>query len=182
MEPNLIKFSRAIEDTEPIKMSGKVTQVVGLVIESKGPNVSLGELCYIKSRFPNVEPIPAEVVGFREGLVLLMPIGEMQGIGPGCEVLSAQKTLRVKVGMALLGRVLDGLGNPMDGKGPILSKTEYPLHAEPPDPLQRPRIKDSLYVGVRAIDGLITLGSGQRIGRPSHLAIRKKRLRMVGAP
>lgn len=164
MEPNLTKFSRAIEDTEPIKMSGKVTQVVGLVIESKGPNVSLGELCYIKSRFPNVEPIPAEVVGFREGLVLMMPIGEMQGIGPGCEVLSAQKTLQVKVGMELLGRVLDGLGNPMDGKGPILSKTEYPLHAEPPDPLQRPRIKDSLYVGVRAIDGLITLGSGQRIG------------------
>jgi flagellum-specific ATP synthase len=164
MEPNLTKFSRAIEDTEPMKMSGKVTQVIGLVIESKGPNVSLGELCYIKSRFPNVEPIPAEVVGFREGLVLLMPIGEMQGIGPGCEVLSAQKTLQVKVGMELLGRVLDGLGNPMDGKGPILSKTEYPLHAEPPDPLQRPRIKDSLYVGVRAIDGLITLGSGQRIG------------------
>ena len=145
-------------------MSGKVTQVIGLVIESKGPNVSLGELCYIKSRFPNVAPIPAEVVGFREGLVLLMPIGEMQGIGPGCEVISAQKTLQVKVGMELLGRVLDGLGNPMDGKGPILSKTEYPLQAEPPDPLQRPRIKDSLYVGVRAIDGLITLGSGQRIG------------------
>ena len=164
MELNLKKFSRAIEDTESIKMSGKVTQVIGLVIESKGPNVSLGELCYIKSRFPNVEPIPAEVVGFREGLVLLMPIGEMQGIGPGCEVVSAQKTLQVKVGMELLGRVLDGLGNPMDGKGPILSRTEYPLHAEPPDPLQRPRIKDSLYVGVRAIDGLITLGSGQRIG------------------
>lgn len=164
MELNLKKFSRAIEDTESIKMSGKVTQVIGLVIESKGPNVSLGELCYIRSRFPNVEPIPAEVVGFREGLVLLMPIGEMQGIGPGCEVISAQKTLQVKVGMELLGRVLDGLGNPMDGKGPILSRTEYPLHAEPPDPLQRPRIKDSLYVGVRAIDGLITLGSGQRIG------------------
>ena len=164
MELNLNKFSRAIEDTESIKMSGKVTQVIGLVIESKGPNVSLGELCYIKSRFPNVAPIPAEVVGFREGLVLLMPIGEMQGIGPGCEVISAQKTLQVKVGMELLGRVLDGLGNPMDGKGPILSRTEYPLHAEPPDPLQRPRIKDSLYVGVRAIDGLITLGSGQRIG------------------
>ena len=179
MEPNLIKFSRAIEDTEPIKMSGKVTQVVGLVIESKGPNVSLGELCYIKSRFPNVEPIPAEVVGFREGLVLLMPIGEMQGIGPGCEVLSAQKTLRVKVGMELLGRVLDGLGNPMDGKGPILSKTEYPLHAEPPDPFQRPRIKDSLYVGVRAIDGLITLGSGQRIGIMAGSGVGKSTLRSM---
>ena len=164
MELNLKKFYHAIDDTEPIKMSGKVTQVIGLVIEAKGPNVSLGELCYIRSRFPNVEPIPAEVVGFREGLVLLMPIGEMQGIGPGCEVISAQKTLQVKVGPQLLGRVLDGLGNPMDGKGPILSKVEYPLHAEPPDPLERPRIHDSLYVGVRAIDGLITLGSGQRIG------------------
>ncbi len=164
LELNLKKISRAIEDSEPMKMSGKVTQVIGLVIESKGPNVSLGELCYIKSRFRDVAPIPAEVVGFRQGLVLLMPIGEMQGIGPGCEVVAAQKTLQVKVGMELLGRVLDGLGNPMDGKGPILSRVEYPLQAEPPDPLQRPRIKDSLYVGVRAVDGLITLGSGQRIG------------------
>ena len=123
IELNLKKFSRAIEDTESIKMSGKVTQVIGLVIESKGPNVSIGELCHIRSRFPGVEPIPAEVVGFREGLVLLMPIGEMQGIGPGCEVVSAQKTLRVKVGTELLGRVLDGLGNPMDGKGPMYAQS-----------------------------------------------------------
>lgn len=161
---NLRKFNQAIDNSEPIKMDGKVTQVIGLVIESKGPNVSLGELCYIKSRMPDVEPIPAEVVGFREGHVLLMPIGEMTGIGPGCEVVSAQKTLQVKVGPQLLGRVLDGLGNPMDGKGPILSKVEYPLQALPPDPLQRPRIHDSLFVGVRPIDGLMTLGSGQRIG------------------
>lgn len=164
MEPNLKKFSQAIEDVEPIKMSGKIVQVIGLVIESKGPNVSMGELCYIKSRFPGVEPIPAEVVGFRDGKVLLMPVGDMAGIGPGCEVVSAQKTLQVKVGPQLLGRVLDGLGNPMDGKGPILSKLEYPLQASPPDPLHRPRIHESLFVGVRAIDGLITLGSGQRIG------------------
>ncbi len=164
IEPNLRKFTQAIDDAEPIKMSGKITQIIGLVIESRGPNVSMGELCYISSRFPGVPPIPAEVVGFREGLVLLMPIGEMQGIGPGCEVVSAQKTLQVKVGPQLLGRVLDGLGNPMDGKGPIMSKLEYPLHAAPPDPLQRPRIHESLFVGVRPIDGLITLGSGQRIG------------------
>ena len=124
---NLRKFNQAIDNSEPIKMDGKVTQVIGLVIESKGPNVSLGELCYIKSRMPDVEPIPAEVVGFREGHVLLMPIGEMTGIGPGCEVVSAQKTLQVKVGPQLLGRVLDGLGNPMDGKGPILSKVEFLL-------------------------------------------------------
>lgn len=163
-EPNLQKFVHAISECETIKLGGKVTQVIGLVIESKGPNVSLGELCYIKSRFAGVAPIPAEVVGFRGGLVLLMPIGEMQGIGPGCEVVSAQRVLEVKVGPQLLGRILDGLGNPMDGKGPILSKQFYPLQASPPDPLLRPRIHDSLFVGVRAIDGLLTLGSGQRIG------------------
>lgn len=164
IEVNLKKFTDAIDGCESIKMSGKITQVIGLVIESQGPNVSLGELCYVRSRFAQVEPIPAEVVGFREGRVLLMPIGEMQGIGPGCEVISAQRVLQVKVGPQLLGRVLDGLGEPMDDKGPILSKMEYPLQASPPDPLHRPRIKDSLFVGVRAVDGLITLGSGQRIG------------------
>ena len=164
IEVNLDKFKNAINDCEVIKMSGKVTQVIGLVIECKGPHVSIGELCYVSSRFPGVEPIPAEVVGFREGNVLLMPVGEMQGIGPGCEVVSAQHVLKVRVGEELLGRVLDGLGNPMDGKGPLLCKDEYPLQADPPPPLDRPRIHEPLYVGVRAIDGLITMGSGQRIG------------------
>ncbi len=161
---NIGKFTEAVQNCQSMKLIGKVTQVIGLVIESQGPAVSLGELCYIKSHFPDVLPIPAEVVGFREGYVMLMPVGEMQGIGPGCEVVSAQKTLNVKVGPELLGRVLDGLGNPMDDKGPLLCKTEYPLQADPPPPLTRPRIKDNLYVGVRAIDGLITMGEGQRIG------------------
>ena len=161
---NVQKFLDAVSTCESIKMSGKIVQVIGLVIESAGPNVSMGELCYVKSRFPHVEPIPAEVVGFRDGHVLLMPIGEMQGIGPGCEVVSAQRTLQVQVGPELLGRVLDGLGEPIDGKGPLLCKRDYPLQADPPSPLERPRIQDSLYVGVRAIDGLITLGDGQRIG------------------
>ncbi|MCI7260622.1 MAG: flagellar protein export ATPase FliI [Selenomonadales bacterium] len=161
---NIGKFTEAVQNCQSMKLIGKVTQVIGLVIESQGPTVSLGELCYIKSHFPDVLPIPAEVVGFREGYVMLMPVGEIQGIGPGCEVVSAQKTLNVKVGPELLGRVLDGLGNPMDDKGPLLCKTEYPLQADPPPPLTRPRIKDNLYVGVRAIDGLITMGEGQRIG------------------
>ncbi len=161
---NLQKLTNAINECVPIKLTGKVTQVVGLVIETKGPTVSVGELCYIMSKFPNVPPIPAEVVGFREGFVMLMPIGEMQGVGPGCEVVAAQKTLQVKVGEELLGRVLDGLGNPMDGLGPILSTEFYPLQAAPPHPLMRPRITENLYVGVRAIDGLITMGDGQRIG------------------
>ena len=161
---NLQKLRNAIDECKTIKLTGKVTQVVGLVIETQGPPVSVGELCYITSKFKNMPPIPAEVVGFREGFVMLMPIGEMQGVGPGCEVVAAQKTLQVKVGDELLGRVLDGLGNPMDGLGPILSTLEYPLQAPPPHPLTRPRIHDNLYVGVRAVDGLITMGDGQRIG------------------
>ncbi len=161
---NIQKFIDAVDECKPIKLTGKVTQVVGLVIESQGPPVSVGELCYVHSKTEGVPPVPAEVVGFREGAVMLMPVGEMQGIGPGCEVSAAQKMLQVKVGDELLGRVLDGLGNPMDDKGPILSKEEYPLQAPPPPPLTRPRIHESLYVGVRAIDGLITMGDGQRIG------------------
>ncbi len=158
------KFINAVSACTPVQLIGKVTQVIGLVIESQGPPVSVGELCYIHSHFSGMPPVPAEVVGFREGRVMLMPVGDMQGIGPGCEVISAQKTLKVKVGDELLGRVLDGLGNPMDDKGPILSAEEYPLTAPPPSPLDRPRINESLYVGVRAIDGLITMGQGQRIG------------------
>ncbi len=161
---NIKKFIDAVDQCISIKLTGKVTQVIGLVIESQGPLVSVGELCYVHSHFPGVPPIPAEVVGFREGYVMLMPVGEMQGIGPGCEVVAAQKMLKVKVGKELLGRVLDGLGNPMDDKGPILTDLEYPLQAPPPPPLTRPRINESLYVGVRAIDGLITMGQGQRIG------------------
>lgn len=161
---NLEKFNTAIDHCKSINMIGKVVQIVGLVIECNGPNVSMGELCYVHSHFEDVEPLPAEVVGFREGYVLLMPLGETKGIGPGCQVVSAQKVLQVKVGPELLGRVIDGLGNPIDGKGPILCQKEYPIQADPPAPLERPVIKDSLYVGVRAIDGLITMGQGQRIG------------------
>lgn len=161
---NLEKFNTAIDHCKSMNMIGKVVQIVGLVIECSGPNVSMGELCYVHSHFEDVEPLPAEVVGFREGYVLLMPLGETKGIGPGCQVVSAQKVLQVKVGPELLGRVIDGLGNPIDGKGPILCQKEYPIQADPPAPLERPVIKDSLYVGVRAIDGLITMGQGQRIG------------------
>ena len=98
-------------------MKGKITKIIGLVIEADGPSINLGELCYI---YPRIDAplLPAEVVGFRENRVLLMPLGEMQGIGPGSEVVSSRNLLRVKVGPSLLGRILDGLGNPIDGKGP----------------------------------------------------------------
>ena len=164
MEFDVNKYINAINLSEPIKMNGRITQVIGLVIESQGPNVSLGELCYVSSKTNDSPPIPAEVVGYRQGRVLLMPIGEMQGVGPGCEVISAQRMLKVNVGRHLLGRILDGLGNPIDGKGPLATNMEYPLNAMPPHPLSRPRITTEVSVGVRAIDGLITMGSGQRIG------------------
>lgn len=164
MEISIEKYMTALKDCEPMKMNGKITQVIGLVIESQGPNVSLGELCYIVPRNGLVEQIPAEVVGFRDGRVLLMPVGEMQGVGPGCEVIAAQRMLKVNVGRQLLGRIIDGLGNPIDGKGPLNTAQQYPLNAMPPHPLSRPRIKKALPVGVRAIDGTITMGCGQRIG------------------
>lgn len=160
---NADKYLDSIYSAETIKLSGRITQIIGLVIESQGPTVSLGELCYIYPRVGSM-PIPAEVVGFKQNRVLLMPIGEMQGIGPGCEVVSANTTLKVPVGQELLGRILDGLGNPIDGKGPLNCKMEYPLNAVPPSPLSRRRIAESLSVGVRTIDGLLTMGRGQRIG------------------
>jgi flagellum-specific ATP synthase len=160
---NAEKYLNVIDSVETMKISGKITQIVGLVIESQGPSVNLGDLCYISPRNEG-KSIPAEVVGFRQNRVLLMPIGEMQGIGPGCEVFSAHQTLKVNVGHHLLGRILDGLGNPMDDKGPLLVEDEYPLHNAPPHPLTRRRIEKKMSVGVRAIDGLMTLGRGQRIG------------------
>ncbi|HWR43168.1 flagellar protein export ATPase FliI [Sporomusa sp.] len=157
------KYISAIHSADTMKLNGKITQIIGLVIESQGPNVNLGELCYIHPRNQN-DPIPAEVVGFRENRVLLMPVGEMQGIGPGCEVVSAHRMLKVSVGRQLLGRILDGLGNPIDGKGPLISNTQYPLSTMPPPPLTRRRITEKLAVGVRAIDSVLTLGRGQRVG------------------
>lgn len=157
------RYVEAVYNSDTMKINGRITQVIGLVIESQGPSVNLGELCYIYPRSQG-EPIPAEVVGFRESRILLMPIGELQGIGPGCEVVSAHRMLKVSVGRQLLGRILDGLGNPIDGKGPVLSNDEYPLSTMPPPPLTRRRIEDKLGVGVRAVDSLLTLGRGQRVG------------------
>lgn len=160
---NSAKYLEAIQATQPIQMNGRITQIIGLLLESQGPLVQLGELCTIHPRSV-AEPVPAEVVGFRQDRVLLMPLGEMQGIGPGCEVRAAHKMCSLTVGDQLLGRIIDGLGNPLDGKGPIPGYVECPLQAQPPSPLSRPRITEKLSVGVRAIDGLLTLGRGQRVG------------------
>ncbi len=148
---------------ELIRINGRVVQVVGLVIESQGPDVQIGDLCEI--RFRNIDTnLMAEVVGFKTDRVLLMPLGELSDIGPGCDVLSMGRPLGVNVSGALLGRVLDGLGHPIDSLGPIPAVDYYPLTSSPPHPLRRQMITKPLSVGVKVIDGLLTLGQGQRIG------------------
>ncbi len=161
--PDFDKYCRVVDAIDPVKLNGKVIQVVGLVVESEGPAVGVGELCYIHSRKMKV-PVKAEVVGFRGSKVLLMPLGEMIQVEPKSEVVATGRPLEVKVSSDLLGRVLDGLGNPIDGKGPIVSDEVYSIRNRPPHPLRRERIKEVISTGVRAIDGLLTLGKGQRIG------------------
>ncbi len=157
------KYISKIINTDTIVLKGRITQVIGLVAESQGPFVALGELCYIYPK-NNKQPIMAEVVGFKENRNLLMPIGELDGIGPGCDVIAAQSSLTVPVSPELLGRILDGIGNPIDELGPLNTTIKYPLHNLPPPPLTRKRITTPISVGVRAIDGLLTLGCGQRVG------------------
>lgn len=131
------------------------------MVESAGPRASVGEYCHIITR--EGRELPAEVVGFRDSTTLLMPLGELEGIAPGDRVLSQRQKLTVPVGPGLLGRILDGLGHPMDNR-PLQPETAYPLQNKPPSALLRPRIQDTLSVGVRAIDGILTIGRGQRMG------------------
>ncbi|MDR1885283.1 MAG: flagellar protein export ATPase FliI [Synergistaceae bacterium] len=152
-----------LANTELVRINGRVVQVVGLVIESQGPDVQIGDLCEV--RFRNRDTVlRAEVVGFRTDRVLLMPLGERSEIGPGCDVLSMGRPLGVNVSNALLGRILDGLGNPIDTLGPLPASEYYPLTSSPPHPLRRQMIEHHLSVGVKVIDGLLTLGQGQRVG------------------
>jgi len=157
------KYHAAAEKADLSKVIGKVIQVVGLITEAQVQGVSIGDLCTIRLERENKETF-AEVVGFREGRVLLMPLGTTSGISSGSQVIASGQPLKVKVGSGLLGRVLSGLGDPIDSKGPILDKEERALDAIPPDPVRRPRVTEVLRAGIRAIDGLLTCGRGQRIG------------------
>ena len=160
---NINKYIKAINDKRLVRYTGEITKVTGLTIESNGPMASIGELCYI---YPHNrrEPVNSEVVGFKEERILLMPLGNMEGIGLGSKVVGSGKTLNVNVGEELIGRVLDGLGNPIDGKGPIKTLRSYPVSKSPPNPLERKRIEEPLSLGVKAMDGLLTCGKGQRMG------------------
>jgi flagellum-specific ATP synthase len=137
--------------------------VIGLVLESIGPNCSLGDVCVIKSR-DGGDVCYSEVVGFRDNRVLSMILGDATRIGPGSEIVATERALSIGVGEALLGRVLDGLGQPLDGKGPVVPEQIRSIYSAPPNPLERRRITTPITTGIRSIDALLTCGTGQRVG------------------
>ena len=165
MEPfiNLDRFHTCLENCRPMQVYGKVSRVVGFMVESVGPECRMGTVCDIYDK-DGSRKFPAEVMGFKDNRVLLMPLEEIQGIGPGSRVVARQTQAYVPVGNHLLGRIIDGIGNPIDGKGPIHSKVQYPIYATPINPLKRRRISEPLDLGIRAINGLLTVGCGQRMG------------------
>ena len=160
---DLTKYHACLESVCPIRAIGRVTNVVGLVIEAHGPVSCLGTVCDIYTSNKNTT-IAAEVSGFKDNKVLLMPLEEIHGIAPGCKVVARQQRAVLPVGSGLLGRVIDGLGNPIDGKGSIKTECEYPIYATALNPLQRKRIRQPLDLGIRVINGLLTVGCGQRVG------------------
>ena len=156
-------YNKIVDSVKLIKQFGTVRRVAGLIVESNGPAVPVGSLCRIES-LDSGNTVMAEVVGFQDNSIYLMPLGTIQGINPGSIVTSTGERLRVPVGDMLLGRVVNGLGNPLDDLGPLITTTTRPLHADPPSSLKRQRIHDPLYTGIRSIDSLCTCGKGQRIG------------------
>lgn len=160
---NLQKYEKALGSAQLTRDIGKVTHVTGFLISGYIPEVSVGSCCEI---FPNsgAPSFLAEVVGFRDREVLLMPLGEMRGLGLGSTILVRRNLATIAVGEALLGRVVNGLGDPIDSKGDIFLTEELPLYSEAGNPLDRPPIRTPLSLGVRAVDSLITLGKGQRVG------------------
>ena len=158
-------LDRAVEDAQPIDVKGKVIQVVGTIIKASVPGVKVGEVCILRNPWENFE-VQAEVVGFTRDAVLLTALGPMIGISAETEVIPTRNALMVPVGHNLLARVLDGLGRPMDAdvKGPLRPDGYYPVEAAPPSSLERRIITTPISLGVRAIDGLLTCGEGQRMG------------------
>lgn len=157
---NALKRVRATRVTET---AGRVVQLIGLVIESEGPLAAVGEVCIIRSGRKDGDTL-AEVVGFRNHHLLLMPLGEVRGIHPGSEVIATGAPVRVAVGNALKGRVIDGLGAPLDGLGPIITDQHVGLYLRPPHPLKRQRIDQVFQTGIKALDTFTPLGRGQRLG------------------
>ncbi len=155
--------SEALKVMRPVRVNGRITRVVGLVMEGIGFGASVGEICRV---YPGhgMRNLDCEVVGFSGDRILLMPLGEVFGVGPGSKIVTKRNSARVRVSERLLGRTLDGLGLPIDGLGPVEPDMEYPLYSAPENPLMRRRIDKPLDVGIKVINGLLTVGRGQRIG------------------
>ena len=163
MTINIEKYKQIISETQSMNEIGKVIRIIGLVIEADGPSSSIGDLCHI---YPdeNSEPINAEVVGFKDNIIQLMPLGTMEGLKPGSIVISTGSPMKIQVGYELLGRVLDGLGNPIDANIEVKSNKYYSTNAQNINPLSRKRIEEPLSLGIRSVDSCITVGKGQRMG------------------
>lgn len=161
---NIATYLSAIEKTDTYKKYGKVLRVVGLMIESQGPAANVGEVCYIYTSEKSDQPILSEVVGFSHEKIILMPYAEVTEIGPGCLVEATGKPLTIKVGRGLIGQVVDSLGNTLDRSPLPRGLSDYLTQRQPPNPMDRPPISDPIQVGVKAIDSLLTVGRGQRIG------------------
>jgi FliI/YscN family ATPase len=157
------ELSRRIADMPRLQTFGRVARIIGLAIEVSGLEMGLGELARITNTH-DARSVLAEVVGFHQAGCLLMPLGELDGIAPGASVVALGRSFGVDVGPGLLGRILNGLGHPIDDKGKLDVEERAPLQAEPPNPLHREVISETMATGVRAIDGLLTIGKGQRIG------------------
>ncbi len=158
----LDRYRSAMQGVPGRQEYGRVIEAVGLSIQSQGPQVAIGEICYVEQ--PGGRPLPAEVVGFREGRVILMPLGRGRDIAPGATVRPAREPLTIPVSPALVGRAVDAFGAPIDGQPPIVPDERIPTDRPAPSPLERPLIREVLPTGVKAIDALTTLGAGQRIG------------------
>ena len=155
-------YNHLVERAETLKTFGRVVQVIGLVVEGEGPVSAVGDICHLMVRNEK-NGIVAEVVGFRDNKVLLMPLGELRGVEPGCQIIPRGSPARVRVDRGLLGRVLDGLGHPIDQKGPIAYEGERPLYGQAINPVSKQRISEPIDVGIKAINGLLTIGKGQRV-------------------
>jgi len=157
------KYHHFLESTDLYTRMGRIDQIVGMTVEATGPACNIGDVCTILAEEKN-QQIPAEVVGFRGSKVLLMPYEDIEGIGYGSVVRNTGDKLNIRVSNAMIGRTVDALGHPMDGLGPIQGGVDYPINGRPSNPMTRPRITEPMEMGVKAIDGLLTIGKGQRMG------------------
>ncbi|MET0753127.1 MAG: type III secretion system ATPase SctN [Pyrinomonadaceae bacterium] len=172
---SLDKYIDSVDWITPFEIRGRVTDLIGLLIRANVPGARVGEVCLIRSPH-QTRSLKAEVIGFRGSEVVLMPLGDISDVATGAEVVSTGKSMRVRVGENLLGRVLNGLGEPIDNLGAVENSVEYDVMSTPPDPMSRERVTKPFATGIRALDGVLTVGTGQRVGIFSAAGVGKSTL------